>query len=156
MSDEHAPQDPLAVGHETSDAEVGPLLRFAVFLAVVVGVTAVVTIGFYNYLDARENALTARHYPRAAGRARPLPPAPRLQTYPFQDVKQFRSEERRLLDQYGWIDRTAGTVRIPVDRAIEVLAEKGLPHRTEAPAQPAEPAPTAPDTARPAPARPGE
>lgn len=156
MSDEHAPQDPLAVGHETSDAEVGPLLRFAVFLAVVVGVTAVVTIGFYNYLDARENALKAPQYPLAEGRERPLPPAPRLQTYPFQDVKQFRSEERRLLDQYGWIDRTAGTVRIPVDRAIEVLAEKGLPHRTEAPAQPAEPAPTAPDTARPAPARPGE
>ena len=73
MSDEHAPQDPLAVGHETSDAEVGPLLRFAVFLAVVVGVTAVVTIGFYNYLDARENALKAPQYPLAEGRGRAEP-----------------------------------------------------------------------------------
>ncbi len=145
------PQDPLAVGHETSDAEIGPLLRFAVFLTVVVAVTSVLTIGLYNYLDRRENVEKAPQYPLAEGRQRPLPPTPRLQTYPFQDLKQYRSDERQVLDHYAWVDKSTGTVRIPVDRAIEVLAAKGLPHRPVAPAQPAPPAPSAPDTARPAP-----
>ena len=64
-----------------------------------------------------------------------MPPAPRLQTYPFDDVKAFRREEAKLLDHYSWIDKNAGTVRIPVSRAIELLAGKGLPHRAAPPAR---------------------
>ena len=48
-------------------------------------------------------------------------------------MKGLRGEEARLLEHYSWIDKNAGTVRIPVSRAIELLAEKGLPHRAAAP-----------------------
>ena len=129
MSDTHQPpQDPMVAGHETSDAEVGPLLKFAVFLTVVVVVVSALTIGLYNYLDARELAEKAPRYPLSTAQ-RPLPPAPRLQTHPFMDVQQLRREEQRFLNRYTWVDRGAGVVRIPVDRAIEVLAERGLPYR---------------------------
>lgn len=129
MSETHQPpQDPRVVGHETSDAEIGPLLKFAVFLTVVVVVVSVLTIGLYNYLDARELAEKAPRYPLSTAQ-RPLPPAPRLQTHPFMDVQQLRREEQRFLNRYTWVDRGAGVVRIPVDRAIEVLAERGLPYR---------------------------
>ena len=39
----------------------------------------------------------------------------------------MREEERDRLSSYGWVDRKAGIARIPVDRAIEILAKKGLP-----------------------------
>ncbi len=129
------------VGHEETDAEIGPLVRFAIFLTVVTLVAAALTVGFYKYLDARERSEKARRYPLTAGITRPLPPPPRLQTFPFDDVKGLRREEDKLLDRYTWVDKNAGTVRIPVDRAIELLAEKGLPHRAAPPAEtPAPPA----------------
>jgi hypothetical protein len=118
------------VGHEEADAEVGPLVRFAIFLTLVTLVCAALTVGFFKYLDAREQAEKARRYPLTAGVERPLPPLPRLQTFPFDDVKGLRREEAKLLEHYTWLDKNAGTVRIPVERAIELLAAKGLPHRT--------------------------
>jgi hypothetical protein len=122
------------VGHEETDADIGPLVKFAIFLTVVTLVTAALTASFYKYLDSREHAEKTPRFPLAQGVERPLPPAPRLQTYPFDDLKGFRREEARLLEHYSWIDKNAGTVRIPVSRAIELLAEKGLPHRAAPPA----------------------
>jgi hypothetical protein len=129
---EHNTHD--VVGHEETDAEIGPLVRSAIFLAVITLITAALTVGFYKYLDAREQREKAPRYPLAAGMERPLPPTPRLQTYAFDDIKGLRREEAKLLDHYAWIDKNAGTVRVPVSRAIELLAEKGLPHRAAAPA----------------------
>jgi hypothetical protein len=117
------------VGHETTDAEIAPLVRFAVFLAATVIVCALVVIGLYKYLDEREQAEKAGRYPLAAGMVRPLPPRPRLQTYPFDDIKELRKQENQVLDHYAWVDQNAGVVRIPIERAIDVLAEKGLPFR---------------------------
>jgi len=147
---EHNTHD--SVGHEETDAEIGPLVRSAIFLTVLTLVTAALTVGFYKYLDARDQSEKAPRYPLAEGVARPLPPLPRLQTYAFDDVKGLRREEAKLLDHYAWVDKNAGTVRVPVSRAIELLANRGLPHRATAPGAPAPPvAPAAP--VAPAPAR---
>ena len=120
--------DGTFLGHETTDAEIGPLIRFAVFLAVTTAVCAAIGVGLYKYLDRREAAEKAGRYPLAAV-TRPLPPPPRLQTYPSYDIKALRADEARVLERYGWVDKNAGIVRIPVERAIDVLAEKGLPYR---------------------------
>jgi hypothetical protein len=145
---EHATHDDEFVGHEETDADIGPLVRFAIFLTVFTLVAAAASVGFYRFLDSREQAEKAPRYPMTAGVERPLPPAPRLQTYPFDDVKAFRTQEAELLEHYAWVDKNAGTVRIPVSRAIELLAARGLPHRAataEVPAAPvAAPAPVAP------------
>ena len=136
------------VGHEETDAEVGPLVRFAIFLTLVTLTCAALTGGFYKYLEGREQAEKAPRYPLTVGVERALPPTPRLQTYPFDDVKGLRREEAKLLEHYQWVDKNAGTVRIPVERAIEILAEKGLPHRAQTAAAPE----AAPAAAPPAPA----
>jgi len=126
---EHTPNEANVEGHETTDAQIGPLVLFAVFLAATVLVCAVLAIGLYKYLDQREQAEKAGRYPLAAGTVRPLPPPPRLQTYPFDDIRAFRKEEAKILNHYAWVDQNAGVVRIPIERAIDVLAEKGLPYR---------------------------
>ena len=141
------------VGHEETDAEGGPLVRFAIFLTLITVVCGVLTAGFYKYLEGREQAEKAPRYPLTVGVERGVPPTPRLQTYPFDDVKGLRREEAKLLEHYQWVDKNAGTVRIPIERAIELLAAKGLPHRAQTAAVPEAapaPAPTAPVAQAPA------
>jgi hypothetical protein len=60
------------------------------------------------------------------------PPEPRLLTKPGADLAAMRAEEDQILSSYGWIDRDRGIVRVPIDRAITLLAQKGLPTRPRA------------------------
>jgi hypothetical protein len=139
---EPAPED-IAAGHELSDAQASPILRFLVFLVVATLATFAVLVGFYNYLEAREAREKTARYPLAVGQTRPLPPQPRLQTYPFTDLEQLHEEEEQVLEHYEWVDKNAGVVRIPIERAMELTAERGLPVRGATAAQPAaaQPAP---------------
>jgi hypothetical protein len=74
-----------------------------------------------------------QQYPLAVGQVKE-PPAPRLQTQPFKDIYLLHQGEAEKLGSYGWVDKEAGVTRIPIDRAIDVLLEKGIPARTEVPA----------------------
>jgi hypothetical protein len=56
---------------------------------------------------------------------------PHLQVVPAEDLKKFREREDAELNTYGWINRTAGVVRIPVTRAMELVLQRGLPSRSE-------------------------
>jgi hypothetical protein len=64
---------------------------------------------------------------------RPTPPAPRLQPNPVdqltaeQELIEFQAEEEYILNSYGWVNEGAGVVRIPIDRAMELLAEDASP-----------------------------
>ena len=138
----HAPVTEPPLNHELSDADPRPILKFLVFLVVLTLVMAGLVGFFYNYLERREAAEKTARYPMSLLDAqRPLPPPPRLQTYPFQDIKELRQTEAPLLESYDWIDRNAGIVRIPIERAMDVLAQRGLPYRKTGQA-PGAPAPT--------------
>lgn len=64
-------------------------------------------------------------------------PTPRLQTDDGdQDITDMHAREDLLLDHYSWVDRQRGTVRIPIARAMELIAQHGLP---VAPAEQTEP-----------------
>jgi hypothetical protein len=79
-----------------------------------------------------------RPSPLAEANARRLPPEPRLQSDPVKDMTALRARETAALTTYGWVDRQAGVARIPIDRAIDLLLENGLP------APPPEPSPAPP------------
>ena len=57
-----------------------------------------------------------------------MPPEPRLQTNPRAGPRAIcaRSEDE-VLDSYGWVDKNAGVVRIPIDEAMKLTLERGLP-----------------------------
>jgi len=57
----------------------------------------------------------------------PLPPEPRLQVSPTRDFAEYKAAQLSLLNSYGWLDRSKGTVRIPIDLAMQIVAEKGIP-----------------------------
>jgi hypothetical protein len=54
-------------------------------------------------------------------------PQPRLEKNERLEINDFRLQEEQTLYSYGWVDRQAGLVRIPIDRAMELIAQRGLP-----------------------------
>ncbi len=77
---------------------------------------------------------------RAAGMPAPTPPpAPRLQAHPQDDLAALRRRETQKLQTYEWIDRSSGVARIPIERAMQLLAESAVDARRASfpPASPA-------------------
>jgi hypothetical protein len=115
--------------HEDSDVNVKAIATFAVGL-VVSGVVIHVLVWLLFMYFSNEGTNVAPLFPMAAAQATQLPPEPRLQTNPRQDLQQFRAHEDELLNGYSWMNRDAGTVRIPIDRAMQLVIERGLPARS--------------------------
>ena len=69
--------------------------------------------------------------PLAADQQTRLPPEPRLQTNPREDLRLLREQEDAILKSYGWVDRPAGVVRIPIEEAMKLTVQRGLPARQE-------------------------
>lgn len=44
-----------------------------------------------------------------------------LYAEPNLDLKMVRAQQLELLNSYGWVDREKGLVRIPIDRAMELV-----------------------------------
>ena len=59
------------------------------------------------------------------------PPGPRLQASPEKEMAAMRAEENHLLTSWEWVDEGAGVARLPIERAMELLAERGLPSSAE-------------------------
>ena len=54
---------------------------------------------------------------------------PVLQIDPVADLRAYQAQEAELLNSYGWVSKRAGIARIPIERAIEITAQQGLPYR---------------------------
>ena len=117
-------------GYEKRDVALRPVTAGVIGLFVLLAVTVLLMRVLFGYLAAREARLSPPPNPLAQSLGRQLPPEPRLQTDPRQDLLQLRAEEDAVLDSYGWADRQAGVVRIPIEHAIEILAQRGLPARS--------------------------
>ena len=104
------------------------VIGFGAVLTVTAVVSAVLMAVLFGGLDRKARRRDER-IEAAAGLERQepgLPPLPRLQVHPVRHWKDFQAAERERLDSYGWMDRSTGAVHIPIDRAIELIAERGL------------------------------
>jgi hypothetical protein len=114
------------IGHETTDVNVWAVGKFAIGLVVVCVVSIALLFGLLKFFQSREETSVANTVEPTK-----LFPQPQLQKTPIPDLKAIHAEEDKLLNGYAWVDQPKGVVRIPVDRAIEVLAQRGLPTRGE-------------------------
>ncbi|HUP02961.1 MAG TPA: hypothetical protein VMU19_03150 [Bryobacteraceae bacterium] len=116
--------------HEERDINVMAVSGLALFLVVLCVGSTILLIGLFKYFTARENArqVPVEHAVEMPGTI----PQPKLQVHEHDDLLKFRAEEDQILTSYGWVDRDKGIVRIPIDRAIDLLAQRNLPHRDAA------------------------
>jgi hypothetical protein len=119
------------VSHEQTDVNIGAILTFGVVLMTVAAVVHLLIYVLFGFFNGRENVHKVATYPLAAEQGHREPPEPRLQTDPRQDLADMRAKEDDTLTSYGWVDRNAGVVRIPIDQAMKLTLERGLPARTE-------------------------
>ena len=147
MSDQRGPEpDPasIAAGHEESDVRIRPLAIFltvlAISLVVVSGAMALLLQTYMSEADRAEPPPSPLADAERAAEAHV--PGPLLEVASGLQLEQLRAKENQRLAAAEWIDRDKGIARIPIDQAIALVAERGLPHWpfvTEAPSQ--EPAP---------------
>ena len=113
------------------DANVRSVSRFV--LGLVVGIIAALLLMWFLFdrFAVREARRSPQPETMAASNPQKEPPEPRLQPTPVMDLKEFRAGEEAILNDYGWVNPEKGIVRIPVERALELVAKEGLPSRKE-------------------------
>ena len=119
-------------GTEKRDVNIGAVWKFGLGIAGGVLGSVLLMWFLFGQFAARETRRSPRPEPMAAGNPQKEPPEPRLQKAPVIDFKAFQAGEEVALKSYGWVDPEKGIVRIPVERALELVAKEGLPARKEA------------------------
>jgi hypothetical protein len=143
MSDETKHENMPGHGSfERRDLQVSGILYFLLVLVVVTALCLVGLKGLFAFLDHREKALQppvnplvtnvptdTRHI--APGYPQTAFPNPRLEVDERGQLNGMLLEEEKTLYSYGWVDEGAGTVRIPIERAMDLLAQRGLSVRPQ-------------------------
>jgi hypothetical protein len=135
----HDPQSNADVSFERRDVNVFEVSAFGIGLLLSCIVVVFAIYGMFVYLfkveDKKNEGASTRGM--LAQRAT-LPPEPRLQGFrdaegykapPKVELKDMRADEDAILNGYGWVDPNKGTVRIPIDLALDMVAKKGLPSK---------------------------
>jgi hypothetical protein len=140
-ADDQYLETPPGAGYEHTDADAGVMVKFAFWL-IVSAVIVHVGLGAMYWLMIRqaEEPADTRRYPVATSLAPRLPPEPRLQQSGVNVLYGFRTKEDAELHSYGWVDKNAGTVHIPIDDAMRMMLDRGaLTSRGADASKPAEP-----------------
>jgi hypothetical protein len=137
-----------SLGYEGTDVKVRGIVVFLTSLGIFVVITALLCVvigkGINYELAKHDGPVTKWNHPvdvRNLGNLAANPdmqkqfatlanrfPTPRLQTDDgYEEIFVMHQKEDLLLDNYSWVDRGKGSVRIPIDRAMELIAERGLP-----------------------------
>jgi hypothetical protein len=118
------------VSHETRDVNVFQISAFGIGLLLSCIVVVFAMWALFDFLAHREDEKNADN-PAASmmNERQKLPPEPRLQAEPRIELKDLKADEDAILRSYGWIDPSKGIVRIPIDQAIDIVAQKGLPSK---------------------------
>ncbi|MGO9437594.1 MAG: hypothetical protein ACLPH3_00145 [Terracidiphilus sp.] len=137
-----------SLGYEASDVRVTGIVVFLVSLLIFVGVCGILTMGMGHVINAgmdKEDGPNSKwttainirelgNLPNSPDMQKKVAeltktfPTPRVQTDDGnQDVADLHEREDLLLDNYSWVDQSKGTLRIPIERAMELIAQRGLP-----------------------------
>lgn len=138
MADNRLPPQPLPdlndpeMRHEHRDVNVWAVGKVGIALILTTIASLLLMFGVFRYFEVRENAA---QIPPAMTTTPPsaLPPEPNLMFNQNESVNlgDIRAEEDKMVNSYGWVDQAHGVVRIPVDRAMDMVAQRGLPARAQ-------------------------
>jgi hypothetical protein len=124
------------IRYEKTDAHVRPLYQFLFWISLITIITAVIAMGILRGLESWRDKASVRPAMAEAPDAQ-QPPAPRLQIQEPKDLATFRKEEADILSSYGVVDKEKGIYRIPIEEAMKLTLERGLPTAGEPGSAPA-------------------
>ncbi len=124
-------------GYDRSDLSARGVVSFLIGLAITLVLIHIVIWGFLRYFSHNQLVspppsaaiVTPANQTGKLGDPTLRFPAPTLQPDPTADMNKFRAAEEEQLNSYGWVDKSAGVMHIPVERAIDIVAQVGLPTR---------------------------
>ena len=107
-------------GHEHKDIDVFGVALVAALVFVMVMLSLLAARGMLRFAERGREGRSERATPAQF-------PQPKLEVHPVADLAAARAANEAELHSYGWIDRRAGTAHIPIERAMQLLVERGLP-----------------------------
>jgi hypothetical protein len=113
---------PNGAGHEQSEVSVRLIVVSLGFLAVFTFIVCLLVVGIFRYFHTTYRADEAEKLSQGV-----IPPEPRIEVAPYEQLQRLRAQEDHILNSYALVDKKSGTVRVPIARAIDMLAAKGLP-----------------------------
>ena len=129
---EYGPNPPGAQ-HEHTDIDTSVGYKVALWLMVAMLISVAIVYGTFRLFEGQSQAAdtAAQKFPLAVGQQR-NPPMPNLQTQPFKDIYVLREGEAAKLGSYGWVNKEGGIARIPIEDAMKMVVERGVPSRESA------------------------
>ena len=116
------------LGYEPRDADPRSLVKFAFWMALVIAITMIAMRLMFSFIDRME-PLGPTMSPMVQETDRMLPPSPRLQTHPHEELQDYCAVQQKAVTTYGWVDQQTGVVHVPIDRAMDMVLARGLPAR---------------------------
>lgn len=133
----HPPAHPEEVEYERQDLSSKVVFYFLAGLAVIILFVHLFLTGVFHVVERYYQGHQPPQNPLATATSsdtRVVPqseitkfPEPRLEQNEHLEIKDFRLAEEKTLNSYGWVDEQAGVARIPIERAMEIIAQRGLP-----------------------------
>jgi hypothetical protein len=113
---------PNGAGHEQSEVSVRLIVVSLAFLAVSTFFVLLLVVGIFRYFYSSYSTAEATRLAQPV-----IPPEPRIEVAPTEQLHDLRAKEDHILSTYAWVDKQDGVVRVPIDKAIDMLAAKGVP-----------------------------
>jgi hypothetical protein len=115
-------------GYETTDVHIAPITKFMVGLVMLMFLGMILGWLSFKLLDFKQNMDYADMKTTTLQNTRQIPTGPLLQVTNHGDLLDFRAEQAKDVSGHAtWLDKNAKVVRLPIDRAIELISERGLP-----------------------------
>lgn len=112
-----------ATRFESQDINATAVLFTGLGVLVVLWAVVVLIFPFFSYLKAERGIAPTT----VSSQPTRVPPEPRVQPDPRADLHEFRAREISQLNSYQWVDRKNNVISIPISRAIQILARRGVP-----------------------------
>jgi hypothetical protein len=115
--------------HEARDVNILAVSKFGIGLVLTTIASIFLVLGVFRYFELQQNATPPPTGTGVNVDARRLPPEPRLLENEPENLQRMRGAEDQVLNNYSWADDKHTLVKLPIERAIELLAQRGLPSR---------------------------
>jgi hypothetical protein len=143
MHTEFQPEDPEVLkemGYDRRDIKVPMLKQWTIWITASCVICFFISIPVYNWLTTPGKTIpsmmgkTREPAPRSSNHIAPINPLLQDNLTTKVDIQHLRIHEDESMRTYGWVDQTNGIVRVPIDKAMKMVVQKGVSTGTDVPA----------------------